>query len=152
MQVWRLLAPFLVLALAGAAMVVVSVGALPGAPRAFAARLTGDQVVPSVETPARGDARCQLSEDGQALVYKLDVSSLEAVTTAHIRLGRPGELGPAVATLYRGPAKEGSFTGTLAQGTLRAADLTGQLKEKSLADLLHEIETGNAYVDLSTEF
>lgn len=151
MRGWRILALLVVAALVILAIVLVGTGSLPGAPRTFLARLSGEQVVPPVDTRARGDAAFQLREGGRALGYKLDVSNLDGVTAAHIHLGQPGESGPVVAPLYAGPAAEGGFSGTLAQGTLRAADLTGLLKGRSIADLVGEIEAGNTYVNVHTQ-
>lgn len=136
----------------------------------FTAELSGKNEVPPVETPSTGQATFVLSKDGNSLMYTLSVSNIADVTMAHIHIGAPGSNGEHVAFLYPvGMAgsmgeKEGDMasemddkasphkmSGVIARGTLRAKDLVGPLKGKSIADLVAQIRAGKAYVNVHTK-
>src|SRR4026208_1229356 len=76
-----------------------------GAPAAFAqqsqtftAKLTGNNEVPPVNTPATGMAQFQLSSDGKELNYDLSATNLKGFMMAHVHQGKAGENGPPVTT------------------------------------------------------
>jgi hypothetical protein len=73
---------------------------------------------------------------------------------AHIHLGPVGETGPVVVWLYPdGPPPQeipGRFDGVLAEGTITSENLVGPLAGATLADLIDEIQAGNAYVNVHT--
>jgi len=118
--------------------------------RNFATHLVGDQEVPPVDTRAQGQAIFHLSKDGDSINYRLIVANIENVVQAHIHVGAVGVNGPVVVFLY-GPAPiEGRFNGVLATGTITADDLIGPLAGMTLDDLLEEMSTGNAYVNVHT--
>ena len=120
-------------------------------PGNFVAVLSGGEEVPPVPTRARGVALFEVAPDGSAIHYKLIVANIHNVVMAHIHLGPRGVNGPVVAWLF-GPVPPGGgrFDGVLAEGTITAADLTGPLAGKSLHDLLEEMASGNAYVNVHT--
>ena len=139
-------------------MLVAVLAASPfvlGSPnRNFATHLIGDQQNPPVQTLAQGQAIFMLSKDGQTLHYKLIAANIENITQAHIHLGPKGVNGPIVLWLYPSapPAVliPGRFDGVLAEGDVTAANLVGLLAGHSLSDLIDEMETGNAYVNIHT--
>ena len=118
----------------------------------YRASLTGTEEVPAVATQARGHVMLFLNSDATELKFRLNVSSIENVTTAAIYMGAPGATGPAVATLF-GPAAPGGGkqNGVLAEGTITAASLIGPLQGRPLADLISEIQNGNLYVNVLTD-
>ena len=122
--------------------------------RNYKTHLSGDNEVPPVATQAQGQAKFQLSRDGQSLHYRLNVADIEDVTMAHIHMAPAGTNGPIVAWLY--PASpppvliEGRSDGVLAAGVLTAADLAGPLAGQTLQDLVDAINAGNAYVNVHT--
>lgn len=128
----------------------VSIGIAAGE-RSFKAKLSGGEVVPTVKTPAKGEAIFQLSKDGNELTYKLTVADIENVTAAHIHDGKYGKNGPPIVSLYAGPKKEGKFSGTLSEGTITAKDLMGSLKGKLFSHFIQMIEDGHAYVNVHTD-
>jgi len=132
-----------------ATILTVSVGF--AAEKSFKAKLTGKDEVPSVKTKAKGDVMFKLSRDGKELSYKLNVKNIENPTAAHIHHGMKGKSGPPLANLFTGPKKEGKFSGTLSEGTIRASDLSGDLAEKSIKDLEQIIKAGDAYVNVHTD-
>jgi hypothetical protein len=80
----------------------------------------------------------------------LTVRGITNPTVARLHVGATGVNGPAIVTLFAGPGVSGVFTGALASGTIRAADLGGPLAGRRLADLANLIATGRVYVLLGT--
>ncbi|HCY42609.1 MAG TPA: CHRD domain protein [Prolixibacteraceae bacterium] len=117
----------------------------------FTAHLSGDQEVPPRETLATGQAIFQLSKDGTELSYKLIVADLEDVTASHIHLGLPGVSGGVVVPLYISGLISGTSNGILAEGVIKNENLTGALKDKTLNDLIANINNGNAYVNVHSK-
>lgn len=115
----------------------------------FTTSLMGAEEVPPVSTMASGDAMFVLSDDGTQLAYTVTVSGISDVFAAHIHLAPAGSNGSVVAGLF-GVKMFGPFDGTLAQGTITAADLKGPLAGMSLEALIAEIKAGNTYVNVHT--
>jgi CHRD domain len=81
----------------------------------------------------------------------LIVGDIDNVVAAHIHIGGVGVNGPIVAFLFGpAPAAGGRVNGVLATGTITAADLINVLAGHPLSDLVDEIESGNAYVNVHT--
>lgn len=120
----------------------------------FRAVLTSYHHAIPIETPARGEVIFRLSEDGSELRYKFTVNNVSYVIMAHVHLGSWEHIETPVVWLYPSspPPKliPRRFDGVLAEGTITAANLRGQLRGKSLADLVAEMGAGNAYVNLHT--
>ncbi|MBK5274935.1 MAG: CHRD domain-containing protein [Desulfuromonadales bacterium] len=132
-----------------ATMLSVSIGF--AAEKNFKADLTGDEEVPSVNTPAKGEAKFTLSDDGKTLSFTLVVRDIENPTAAHIHIGKIGKSGAALAILFSGPKREGKFRGNLAQASIAEKDLKGDLKGKSINTLVALIKSGEAYVNVHTD-
>lgn len=128
--------------------------ATPAPSAAFSAHLAGAQEVPAVDTRAQGQALFRLSADGMELSYRLIVANIDDVLMAHIHMAPIGENGGVVAWLYpAGPPPqliEGRVSGVLAEGTLTAADLVGDLAGETLESLVEAIEAGSTYVNVHT--
>lgn len=120
----------------------------------FRTHLTGGNEVPAVDTNAQGQAIFKLSRNGTELHYKLIVANIEDVLMAHIHLGEPGENGPVTVWLYpAAPPPQlipGRTQGVLAEGVITDGDLVGPLAGMDLGDLLSEMQSGNAYVNVHT--
>ena len=142
----RKFAPFL---FAGALVVA-------GATTAWAAsqnhrtHLTGAGEVPAVITGAQGQATFKVADDGLSIEYKLNISHMEAVVQAHIHVGPVDDTGPVVVFLFGRVVGGVDANGRLASGTFTAANLVGPLAGHELSDLIAEIESGNAYVNVHT--
>ena len=139
-----------------AALTIVALLAFALAP-ATAARtttytspLSGAAEVPANVSPATGTATYTLSDDGKSLHYKVTVNNLTNPVMAHIHVGAKGTNGPVVLTLFNGPPATGVKNGTLAEGDATAADLSGPLAGKTLADLVAEMDAGNTYTNVHT--
>lgn len=123
----------------------------------FAAPLSGDQEVPPVETNGTGLAKFKLSQDGASLSYMLNLAAIDGVTQSHIHCGAAGVNGPVVVFLFGFEADGVTVNGTLAEGTITAADVIP--REDSPAcpggladfeDLLDKMMAGETYVNVHT--
>jgi hypothetical protein len=120
------------------------------------ANLTGTQEVITTGTSAPGTslatglATFRLSEDGQALSYRLSVSHLSGIFQSHIHLNGAGVNGPVVVFLFKSAQPTGEVNGLLSQGTIRAADFVGPLFGHPFSELLTDIRNGDAYVNVHT--
>lgn len=121
----------------------------------FVTNLSGREEVPPVDTRARGQAIFKLSRDGSELSYRLIVANLRDVLMAHIHLAPAGQNGGVVVWLYpSAPPPQlipGRTSGVLATGVITEANLTGALAGMTIADLVDELESGNAYVNVHTQ-
>lgn len=115
----------------------------------YKAKLTGKGFATPVETKASGNVSVEPEKGETALEYRLHVKDINDVMGAHIHLGKPGQEGPPVLTLWTGE-KKGKFSGTLAKGKATDKDLMGPMQGKTIADLVNEIKAGNAYVNVHT--
>lgn len=116
----------------------------------FVARLSGEHEVPPRVTDATGVATFQLSEDGTALSYSVNVSDIENVFAAHIHCGPKRVNGPVGVTLFMGTPGGGPINGTLAQGTITVPDPGNGCGWADLAAVVAAITSNNAYVNVHT--
>jgi hypothetical protein len=119
-----------------------------GAPTAFAqqqsqtftAKLTGNNEVPPVNTPATGMAQFQLSSDGKELNYDLSATNLKGFMMAHVHQGKAGENGQPVTTPL-----------SIGKGKITSSDLQGSLAGKQISDLVNIMKSGGVYVNVHTQ-
>jgi hypothetical protein len=122
----------------------------------FAAHLTGTQEVITTSTSAPGTslgtglATFRLSEDGQALHYRLSVFHITGVFQAHIHVNGAGVNGPVVVFLFNSATPTGEVNGFLSEGTITAASMVGPLFGHPFSELLTDIRSGDAYVHVHT--
>lgn len=118
----------------------------------YTADLTGADSVPAVETEAAAVLTLKYESATKEMTFTLEVTSqISAPSVATIYQGLPGEYGTAVYTLFAGPAKEGDFEGSLAEGNIVEDDLIGPLEGSTVAELVALIEGGGAYVSIGNE-
>ena len=129
---------------------LVIAGVAYAASQNFTARLTGAEEVPPRKTDATGVATFQLSDDGTALTYSVNVANIENVFAAHIHCGAKGVNGPVGVTLFMGPVGGGAISGTLAKGTITAPDPGNACGWADLAAVVAAMNTGNTYVNVHT--
>jgi len=124
--------------------------------RNFRTHLSGKEEVPNpVDTNAQGQAIFQLSKDGTELKFKLIVANIDNVVGSHIHLAPKGQNGPIVVNLFGAPFVPDpgvTVNGTLAEGTITAADVVGPLgmQENPLEALVDMIKADNTYVNVHT--
>ena len=118
----------------------------------FNPKLLGENENPPRLTPAHGRAVFHVSDDGQSVDYMLVVNDITNVRQSHIHVGRPGTNGPIVVFLYGPvPAGGGPISGLIARGTFTAANLIGPLAGHPFSELLADMRSGNAYVNVHTD-
>jgi hypothetical protein len=113
--------------------------------------------ISGVKTSASGDAVFELSKDGKTIRYKLTLKKIDNATMAHVHaVGDDGT--PAAILVWIYPTKgmapslrEGSFSGTLADGDITADKLSGPLKGGTVKELFEKIEYGTAGVAIHTK-
>src|SRR5215831_15341259 len=112
----------------------------------FTAKLTGNNEVPLVNTPATGIARFELSSDGKVLNYHLSTTNLKGFKEATICEKEP--------VFYQG--KTGETCGSVAQlsmgkGKIRWEDLMGSLEDRPVSYLVKDMRSGKTYVNIYTQ-
>ncbi|HJT46947.1 MAG TPA: CHRD domain-containing protein [Nitrososphaeraceae archaeon] len=121
----------------------------------FTAILTGsEEVPPKSNIKATGAAEFLPSINRTMLDYTVNTTNLDNVTTGHIHLGKTGENGPVLVTLFESatPFVLRAIGGwyLVAQGNLTSSDLQGPLASKQISDLVNIMKNVQAYVDLHT--
>jgi hypothetical protein len=114
----------------------------------FNAKLSGQEEVPPVQTTASGMAWFKPMLD--KVWFKVNVTDMQGVTQAHIHIGKVGENGPVVVTLYKSDTPQ-PINGKLAYGNITANLLEGPMKGKQLSDLATTMSNGSTYVNVHTE-
>jgi hypothetical protein len=133
-----------------AALAVLALAPTASAGENFVAPLSGGDEVPARDTQAVGVATFKLREDGTALLYKINVANIDNVAAAHIHCAAVGVNGPVGVTLFSGPVAGGVVNGTLAEGTITAADTGNGCGWTDLASVLAAIQSGDTYVNVHT--
>jgi hypothetical protein len=119
----------------------------------FIARLAGYSEVRNVEgdrgvlSPARGAAGFKLDPGGTTVTYKLTGFFLVDVTAAHIHKALPDDNGGVVVSLFSGSTDV--VQGTIAEGTISVADLSGVLAG-DFGQFLDDLRNGQLYVNVHT--
>lgn len=135
------------LGVGGAVLAGAGVTAAGTRPRNFRTHLSGDEVVPPVDTNAQGQAKFQLDGAGDELSFKLNVANIEDVIGAHVHRAPAGENGPIVVFLFGDPFTDPvTVNGTLAEGTITDDGVI----EDDLGMFVESMESGNAYVQVHT--
>ena len=132
------------------ALAIVGLATASNEQKNFVATLSGNQEVPARDTQATGVAKFKLREDGTVLLFKVNVENIDNVFAAHIHCGAVGVNGPVGVTLFMGTPAGGAFDGTLAEGTITAADPGNGCGWTDLASILAAIETGDTYTNVHT--
>ena len=116
----------------------------------FSAMLSGGEEVPPVDTAATGVASFSV-EGGESIIYDVNVTGMDKVTAAHILNAPKGENGDVVVTLFKADSPTGQISGRLANGSITASNLEGQMQGSPFRDIIRALERGEAYVNVQTE-
>jgi hypothetical protein len=115
-------------------------------PMRIVMNLSGSEEVPPVQTEATGVAEFIPGEDSVA--YIVNATNIEGVTAGHIHLGKQGENGPIVVTLFK---YDSPMNQVSERGTFTAEELEGPLAGKQLSDLAIAGANGTLYVNIHTQ-
>jgi hypothetical protein len=117
-----------------------------GAPT-FVIDLSGNEEVPPVQTDATGVAEITpLGAD--SIAYSVNATNIEGVTAGHIHLGKQGEDGPVVVTLFN---YDSPMNGVSENGTITADKLEGPMAGMQIPDLAAAGANGTLYINIHTE-
>jgi len=116
----------------------------------FSAMLSGGEEVPPVDTAATGVASF-IVEGGESIKYDVNVTGMDKVTAAHIHNAAKGKNGEVVVTLFKADSPTGQISGNLANGSITASNLEGEMKGSPFGDMIRALELGEAYVNVHTE-
>ena len=114
----------------------------------FGFNLTGSEEVPPVQTNATGMAEISAyTVAGDSITYSVNAMNIQSVTAGHIHLGKPGENGPIVFTMFKydPPRNEVSET-----GTITADKLEGPMAGKRVFDVALAGSNGSLYMNIHT--
>jgi hypothetical protein len=133
----------------------------------FTATLSGKEVIPPVKTDGTGIANFEVGEN--SLSYQINVLNAGKITSVQINHGAVGTDGDAIVTLIESKGDDDvnlidnvpTLTGIAstkqssssfsASGNVNVADLTGPFKDKTIADLVIAMQSGETYVNIQTE-
>jgi len=124
-----------------------------GVPKNWVAHLTGDDEVPGNASKGQGQAKFQLSPDGQTMSYRLISSNIHNVVQSHIHVAPVGVNGSISVFLFGAvPAAGGRQDGVLAEGEFTTANLINQgtTGVSTLAQLVAAMDAGRTYVNVHT--
>jgi hypothetical protein len=113
----------------------------------FTAQLSGQEEVPPVQSQATGMA--EFTVVGADIVqYNVNATNIQGVTAGHIHLGKPGENGPIVITLFKYDTPMDQVSET---GSFTAADQEGPMAGRPLQEMGTAAINGSLYVNIHTE-
>ena len=111
------------------------------------ANLSGQEEVPSVQTQSTGMADFTLI-GMESVNYTVNASNIQGATAGHIHLGKPGENGPVVITLFKYDTPMNQVSET---GSFTAADQEGPMAGQPFQELGTAALNGGLYVNIHTE-
>lgn len=111
--------------------------------------LTGMEEVPPVNTNSTGIALFDLLDNH--INFKVNVTMLENIKSAHIHLGEFGQNGEIIVSLLNSSSPINIHNGTLVKGQLIATDLVGSLKGKTINDLVKLFNNTKTYLNIHTK-
>jgi hypothetical protein len=111
--------------------------------------LTGMEEVPPVNTNSTGIALFDLLNN--YLNFKVNVTMLENIKSAHIHLGEFGQNGEIIVSILNSSSPINIHNGTLVKGQLTATDLVGSLKGKTINDLVKLFNNTKTYLNIHTK-
>ena len=117
-----------------------------GAPT-FPYDLSGSKEVPPVQTDATGVI--EITPMGaDSIAYSVNATNIEGVTAGHMHLGKQGENGPIVVTLFN---YDSPMNGVSESGTITADKLEGPMAGTQISDLAAAGANGTIYFNIHTE-
>ena len=125
--------------------------------------LTGDHLIPPVNTDARGYVGLKYQDDLSRFVFTVNAQNIGNVTGIYVYKGDKNQNGTMVLDLMKGErdlkfdkriinvTSKGKLTGTLAAGGATKDNLQGELKGKPLSDFYNLMVNGSLYVVIHTK-
>src|ERR687898_1533478 len=111
--------------------------------------LTGMEEVPPVNTNSTGIALFELLNN--QIDFKVNVTNLDNINSAHIHLGEFGQNGEIIVSLLKSLSPVDVPNGTLVEGQVTPSNLVGPLKGKNINELIQLFNNTKTYVNIHTE-
>ena len=86
--------------------------------------------------------------EGDSVKYNINASGIAGVTAGHIHIGKQGENGKVVVTLFKFDSAKDVVS---ENGVINSTTLEGPLKGKQIFDLESIMTNGTAYANIHTE-
>lgn len=114
--------------------------------------MSGDEIVPSVETDVIGRMSITVPQSEDKIDYKINITGTSNITSAYLHVGKSGENGEAVADLLNNSKKNKmkSQPGIVIRGEIVDSELIGPLENNTLKDLIFAMSDGGTYVNVNT--
>jgi hypothetical protein len=113
----------------------------------FMAKLSGQDEVPPTNSQATGMAEFT-AMGTDSVMYSVNATNIEGVTAGHIHLGKQGENGPVVVTLFK---YDSPMNQVSESGSFTADKLEGPWAGKQISDATTAMTNGETYVNIHTE-
>ncbi len=114
------------------------------------ATLSGDQVVPPVNTTATGTAVFRHPND-TAMSYKVNITGIHHVNGINVNLGKRGINGAVIIDLMKLAKAQPTKLGMIITGSFTKSDLTGPMAGKTILDLVSSMKSGDTYIRVNTD-
>jgi len=122
----------------------------------YKAKLTGDNVVPPVNTTAVGKGTFFIDKDH--LWWKLNLTGITDPTMTHIHMAKKGVnvtnatiVADLLKSLDQKAKTEKTKNGIIIKGSIDASELLGPMKDKNFTDIQSAINNGTLQIDLHTK-
>jgi hypothetical protein len=120
-------------------------------PGNFVANLSGNNLLPPVNTNASGQAVLNLTNQGSKMAYLVNAHGLDKVTSASLEYTLGGRARDIIL-LYDGvrSGPTGKINGMFVNGIFGASSFLNDFKGKQLSDLIKAMTDGNVFLRVRT--
>jgi hypothetical protein len=112
--------------------------------------LSGDQVVPPVNTKATGHATFK-HPDSTTMNYKVNITGIIHPTGIGVHTGKTGSNGDLIVDLMKQAQSQSTNGSMIVTGSFTAQDLIGPMKGKTILELVDSMKSGDTYLSVDTE-
>ncbi|MED2984697.1 CHRD domain-containing protein [Bacillus thuringiensis] len=117
----------------------------------YFAELSGDNIVPPVQTTATGFSAFSFNDNFTLLNFVIRVSELNKFKAANLRFGTQNTNRSIVTILFESCTRSINVNPGTVSGTVMSTDLIGPLSGRNLIDLARQMELGHIYVSIASE-
>ncbi len=114
------------------------------------ATLSGDQVVPPVNTKATGHATFK-HPDSTTMNYKVNITGISHPTGVGVHMGKMGSNGDLIVDLMKQAKSQSTDVGMSVTGSFTAQDLIGPMKGRTILELVDSMKSGDTYLSVDTD-
>jgi hypothetical protein len=112
--------------------------------------LSGDQVVPPVNTKATGHATFK-HPDSTTMNYKVSFTGIIHPTGVGVHMGKTGSNGDLIVDLMKQGKSQPTNDSMIVTGSFTAQNLIGPMKGKTILELVDSMKSGDTYLIVDSE-